>query len=557
MHLLLCVVILAAIAVFAPSSGISWAPPIARWLDGLAKHRSACILGIAVLSLLFSFGSNLVLKTPAPRCADEFGYLLQGDTYSRGRLKNATPAMWKHFQTFDVIFEPAYTAKYPPAQGAALALGHLLGKPIIGVWLSTAFTCAAILWMLFAWLPPRWALPVSLLATFDPELAMWNWDYWGGSIALGGGALVLGSYRRIADPASTESPVLAGGAMGLGMAILANSRPFEGLALSLAVIAVLLFDLARTRRLPILLRALPPWIAILAITGAFILYYNKDITGNAFQFPFMLYERTYDCAPLFIWQKLPPVPIYRNPDLLRWYQGARDFYASQQTFGGFCHVSLAKVADLGLFFWSGLALVLLAATPVAIRHDPWLWRALVFVLVSAAAIAGSNYLMVHYEAPVLSLLFVFLGACAQRIWQWKLRGRPSGAFFVTGMALLLLGYSLSFFFIRQHKNQNGANWGFWRNQIVSDLARDGHKHLILVHYSSNHNDNEEWVYNGADLDSPPVLWAEDMGADQNRELLDYYKDRVVWVFDPDADAKPRPYRADTANPAGKPALSPI
>ena len=43
----------------------------------------------------------------------------------------------------------------------------------------------------------------------------------------------------------------------------------------------------------------------------------------------------------------------------------------------------------------------------------------------------------------------------------------------------------------------------------------------------------KWVYNSADLPNAPVIWAREMDPAHNRELLDYYKDRTVWLVQPD------------------------
>ena len=40
----------------------------------------------------------------------------------------------------------------------------------------------------------------------------------------------------------------------------------------------------------------------------------------------------------------------------------------------------------------------------------------------------------------------------------------------------------------------------------------------------------EWVYNTADIESQKVIWAQDMGPAKNQELIDYYKDRRVWLL---------------------------
>jgi hypothetical protein len=42
-----------------------------------------------------------------------------------------------------------------------------------------------------------------------------------------------------------------------------------------------------------------------------------------------------------------------------------------------------------------------------------------------------------------------------------------------------------------------------------------------------------WVYNGADIDGSKVVWANDMGPEKNRELIQYFKGWQVWLVEPD------------------------
>jgi len=52
------------------------------------------------------------------------------------------------------------------------------------------------------------------------------------------------------------------------------------------------------------------------------------------------------------------------------------------------------------------------------------------------------------------------------------------------------------------------------------------------------------VYNPADIDGAKVLWARDMGPSQNKELIDYFRDRTVWLVEADdTPATVSPYRA--------------
>jgi hypothetical protein len=68
------------------------------------------------------------------------------------------------------------------------------------------------------------------------------------------------------------------------------------------------------------------------------------------------------------------------------------------------------------------------------------------------------------------------------------------------------------------------------------LQRFPGRQLVIVQYGPNDKGGfRAWVYNGADIDSAKVLWAQDMGPAKNAELIDYFKDRSIWVLDANGD----------------------
>jgi hypothetical protein len=88
-----------------------------------------------------------------------------------------------------------------------------------------------------------------------------------------------------------------------------------------------------------------------------------------------------------------------------------------------------------------------------------------------------------------------------------------------------------------------------RAQIESRLEQLPGRQLVIVRYSPEHNSLDEWVYNAADIDNSKVVWAREMDRSENLELMHYYKDRTVWLVQPDTNpASVSPYPSPPSQP---------
>lgn len=496
-----------------------------HWLGHLGRRKSLAVLLTASVSLVLCLGYWAANGYPAPMIPDEFCYLLAADTFASGRLANPTHPLWVYFESPHTIHQPTYVSAYPPAQGLVLAAGQrVAGHPWFGVLLSVVAMCAAVCWMLQGWLPPRWALLGGLLACCFTVFSYWATTYYGGAVAATGGALVLGGLPRIWKSCRARDAFL----LAVGLSILANSRPYEGLVLGLAVAGLMLFWILRRNVRParqLLRRVLFPIGATLAITAAGMAYYHWRTTGNPFRMPYQVALERHMIRRMFLWQSDRPEPVYRHKEMRDLYRALlREELSWWELAGG-------TARRLVLQFSGGVMIAALLLTPWVFR-DRRFRPLLICLFVGFAGVAGSVYIQPHYAAPLTGALLALLVQCLRHLRTWRPGGWPLGRAAVLVLVLLSVGVMAGRWIWRSWLRIDfPPPWQFERERIENQLSRSGEKHLILVRYSQNHYPFFEWVYNRADIDTLPVVWAREM--QDNTPLLEYFRSRRIWLLEAD------------------------
>lgn len=532
-QLVYCAFLIGIFGIVAKAVPARWRDLWQRFLRGLsavARRKTLSWIGLGVLVLAVRAALLPVWPIPGPSIYDEFSYILQADTFAHGRLANPAHPLWRFFESTYILQQPTYVSRFPPAQGLVMAIGQVIfGHPWFGVWLSAGVLAAALCWALQGWLPPGWALFGAFIGLDLCLFSYWMNSYWGGAVTAIGGALVTGAWVRITRAKRWRYAWV----FGIGAVIVVLARPFEGLLL--VVPAVIALGMAnRTARV---------WLPIVltGVAGAsWLTYDNYRVTGHPLRLPYREYYEQYEIVPPFSVMPLSTTPrTFRHFDL---ESRARETYERVRSWRLFIDRPLHWLTLLR-FYYGNLVWLL----PLVV-FMPFLWRsrrtrfAATLIAVVGAASLIEVWWYPHYGAPFTAALLILAAQSMRYLRQWKYDGRETGEtgrFLVNAVpvAVLLVMVASEAQGIAMHRTTHQVQSKNAQNAQKQSLEQEllqkrPGQHVIFVRYAGLHSPHEEWIYNPADIDAAPVIWALDMGQIENERLRRYYPGRSFWLFKP-------------------------
>ena len=504
----------------------------------LPEKTGWCVLLLFILPIALRLALLPEYPIPTPNVSDDFSYILLADTLRHFHFANSPHPLHQFFETYFVLQQPAYGSIFPLGQGLLLAIGWtLLGNPWAGVALSIGALCALCYWMLRAWVADTWALVGGLLAVIEfGPLNQWMNSYWGGAVSACAGCLVFGALPRLRESGRRRDAAW----LGLGLALQLLTRPYESIFL---LISVPLFFLPDLRRL-----ARPAAIAALVVLPAIglMLLQNKQATGSWTTLPYMLSRYQYGVPTTFTVQRLPTPHRQLTREQQLDYDAQSEAHGpGTDTFAAYWTRWASRLRFYRFFMLAPLFLAL-PAFLVKLREYRFAWVLLTIFLFSLGT-TFYPYFYSHYIAALTCLFVLIAVAGLAQLSRWEIRGIAVGG--ECARILLFLCAAHFVFWYGLHVSRDDAliaamtPYETWDNinhgdpqgriAIQRQLLTAPGQQLVFVRYWPQHQ-FQEWVHNAADIDRSRIVWARDLGPEENQRLLRYSPQRTAWLLEPDA-----------------------
>ncbi|HEY7117702.1 MAG TPA: hypothetical protein VH475_14030 [Tepidisphaeraceae bacterium] len=513
-----------------------------------ARRTIAVVLTLAAAAYLYQAALGQGRRFQ-PVIHDEYCYLIQSRMLAAGHLWMPRHDAGEFFDSFHLITDRAYAAKYGP--GAALFFAPVIaaGLPYwLGPLALTALSVGLVYLLITHWIDGlAGLLAVLMLPTLQPFrrvsiealsqpplvfltlVALWAMLHW----------------RR---DKSIRWMVVMSAAVGWA----AITRPADAAALGLPLALGVLLGLrgsARTRWISTVLTGLAaaaPFLALQAI-------YDKGVTGSWTTLPWTYYASRNDPCDRLLTAP-PGSPDDVRPDLTAPKRTFNQTFTRPRYEAGratpmfrrFWHDRL--VPTLQLLAPHALLLALLPLGVLGAMCSRGRWIAAGFVLTFLGVYAQYPFYYGPYALAIAAPVFLMLLAG----WDALAAALPrvgDPVRFVSFVAILaLVVISLP----EMQRVRPGDEWQ------LADAMREyddrlailqRRPSLVLFHFDpASSNPHCEPVYN-ADVawpDDAQVIRAHDLGPTRNRKLFDYYarlrQDRDVYLYDRSATASANPLR---------------
>jgi hypothetical protein len=160
----------------------------------------------------------------------------------------------------------------------------------------------------------------------------------------------------------------------------------------------------------------------------------------------------------------------------------------------------------------------------------------------------------HYAAPATCVAIAVITYGLRVLRTWRPLHRPVGVMMSRAVVLIVLlwiafplGNLILNPYLLDENTEQQLSPELDRARLQSQLERLPGQHLVIVHNRHGWTGHQDWVYNKPDIDHAKIVWARDMGAEKNEELIRYFADRQVWMVDQnDGIMRLNPYDEHTA-----------
>lgn len=495
------------------------------------RHFSA-VLAFGLLGIFAAFLGTQFQGSPEATLPSEHANLLAAETLASGRLANPPHPAGFFLQTYLTLQSPTYTAAVPPGGPLLLAIGVVAGDPVYGIWFAAGVFAAASVWMLLGFVPLRWAWIGALLTIlWFGFLSFWGQSFATPAATGTGMAILWGAVRRYRAKPGVGYAVLA----GLGASWLWLSSPI-GAMLAFPIPALLLY---RTLYLKRAYRDATFFLGCIVLCVLLQLVINVASTGNAGVSASELYRQSYDVNPRFLWEPARPAPRFDF-----WRMEQYDLVVAETASRFATPVGATWLSRLNeqAYFYLGIPGFFMIAGGLLMGSSAWArWTA----LTCATILAGILFIMpwnMAFSAPLAPLCILLIVWSVRRVWLYRARTDWNGWralwILISVFAIIALyrgfGYSIPKELIKHRAH---------KTSLINHLLKDEGADLVLVDYAIETPPQVEYVYNGANPDTQPIVWARWHASEDPAPLERHFPGRKPWVL--------------TVGPEGEPQLRPL